>query len=290
MDSGYVTPETVHRASTRHGITVVGPVRDDQRAVERPGFAKEDFHVDWRAETVRCPQGTVSPRWKPTVAGRQAAAVGVVPDAKPPSQKPSTHTAYATADTADSRRPASNTSSPPPAPTSSDSPNTGKTNVDDREAFYTNSSAQIPPTDRKITNSIRNFVPEPIFKNRRQLHPIGGGQQARRPHVVHQGVVRRLAEAAQHVRHPRPDVHPDTVRSNRLIRVRQRVRDRRDLPRKLRKLPVQATHPRLPSRGSAGVKVSTSLALSRRRSRACAPARTPGQGGGDRGLEVRAVW
>ncbi|MEV0734329.1 transposase [Polymorphospora sp. NPDC050346] len=68
LDSGYVTPETVHRASTAHGITIVGPVRQDHRAVERPGFAKEDFHVDWRAETVTCPQGTISPQWKPTVA------------------------------------------------------------------------------------------------------------------------------------------------------------------------------------------------------------------------------
>ncbi|MEU5726371.1 IS1182 family transposase [Micromonospora sp. NPDC047738] len=68
LDSGYVTPETVHRASTAHGITVVGPVRQDPRAVERPGFAKEDFHVDWQAETMTCPQGTVSPRWKPTMA------------------------------------------------------------------------------------------------------------------------------------------------------------------------------------------------------------------------------
>lgn len=68
LDSGYVTPETVYRASTAHGITIVGPVRQDPRAVDRPGFAKEDFHVDWQAETVTCPQGTVSPQWKPTVA------------------------------------------------------------------------------------------------------------------------------------------------------------------------------------------------------------------------------
>src|SRR4051812_1860051 len=32
------------------------------------GRSLEDFHVDWQAETVTCPQGTVSPTWKPTVA------------------------------------------------------------------------------------------------------------------------------------------------------------------------------------------------------------------------------
>lgn len=43
LDSGYVIPETIHRASTAHAITVVGPVRQDPRAVERPGLAKEDW-------------------------------------------------------------------------------------------------------------------------------------------------------------------------------------------------------------------------------------------------------
>jgi hypothetical protein len=68
VDSGYVTPETVHHAATDHAITIVGPVRQDPRAEQRPGFAKEDFHIDWQAETVMCPQGIVSPPWKPTVA------------------------------------------------------------------------------------------------------------------------------------------------------------------------------------------------------------------------------
>ncbi|MCE7007035.1 hypothetical protein LWC34_30015 [Kibdelosporangium philippinense] len=70
VDSGYVTPETVHHAATDHGITIVGPVRQDPRARERPGFAKEDFHIDWQAETVTCPQGIVSPPWKHTMARR----------------------------------------------------------------------------------------------------------------------------------------------------------------------------------------------------------------------------
>jgi hypothetical protein len=68
VDSGYITPETVHRAATDHAITILGPVRQDPRAEERPGFAKEDFQVNWQARTVTCPQGMVSPPWKPTVA------------------------------------------------------------------------------------------------------------------------------------------------------------------------------------------------------------------------------
>ncbi|TWP44020.1 IS1182 family transposase [Lentzea tibetensis] len=71
VDSGYVTPETVHHAAVDHGITIVGPVRQDPRAEERPGFAKDDFHIDWQAETVKCPQGIVSPPWKHTMADRK---------------------------------------------------------------------------------------------------------------------------------------------------------------------------------------------------------------------------
>ena len=60
LDSGYVTPETIHRASADHAITIIGPVRQDPRAVERPGFTKEDLHVNWQTQTVTCPQGTVN--------------------------------------------------------------------------------------------------------------------------------------------------------------------------------------------------------------------------------------
>jgi transposase len=68
LDSGYVTPEAVHRASTDYGIAIVGPVRLDPRATERPGFSREDFHINWEDRTLTCPQGTTSPPWKPTTA------------------------------------------------------------------------------------------------------------------------------------------------------------------------------------------------------------------------------
>ncbi|ROP33591.1 IS1182 family transposase [Couchioplanes caeruleus] len=71
VDSGYVTPEVIHRAAVEHDITVVGPVREDPRAGERPGFAKEDFQVNWQDHTVTCPQGATSPAWKPTLADRK---------------------------------------------------------------------------------------------------------------------------------------------------------------------------------------------------------------------------
>ncbi|WP_157591564.1 transposase [Saccharothrix syringae] len=70
VDTGYLTPRGIHRATTVHGVTMVGPVREDSRAGERPGFAKDDFSIDWEAMTATCPQGIVSPPWKPTLADR----------------------------------------------------------------------------------------------------------------------------------------------------------------------------------------------------------------------------
>ena len=73
VDTGYLTPQAIHHASVVHGIGMVGPVREDPRAKEHPGFTKDDFTIDWKARTVTCPQGVVSPPWKPTVADRHPA-------------------------------------------------------------------------------------------------------------------------------------------------------------------------------------------------------------------------
>lgn len=67
VDGGYVSPDSIHHADQRWGITLFGPVRDDPRAAERPGFAKEDFHIDWDHRTLTCPHGVTSPAWKPTL-------------------------------------------------------------------------------------------------------------------------------------------------------------------------------------------------------------------------------
>jgi len=67
VDGGYTSPDSIHHAAQQWNINLVGPVRVDRRAAERPGFAKEDFHIDWQARTVTCPNGTTSPPWKPTL-------------------------------------------------------------------------------------------------------------------------------------------------------------------------------------------------------------------------------
>ncbi|WP_203217854.1 IS1182 family transposase [Nocardia terpenica] len=71
VDTGYITPQIIHHAATEHAVTIIGPVREDPRAGEHPGFAKEDFLIDWQARTVTCPQGVTSPPWKPTVTDQR---------------------------------------------------------------------------------------------------------------------------------------------------------------------------------------------------------------------------
>lgn len=68
VDTGYVTPQAIHHAATVHSVTIVGPVREDPRADEHPGFSKDAFTIHWQSRTVTCPQGVTSPPWKPTVA------------------------------------------------------------------------------------------------------------------------------------------------------------------------------------------------------------------------------
>ncbi|MEU0870641.1 MULTISPECIES: hypothetical protein [Nocardia] len=55
VDAGYITPQVIHHPATEHAVTVIGPVREDPRASEHPGFTKEDFVIDRQARTRHLP-------------------------------------------------------------------------------------------------------------------------------------------------------------------------------------------------------------------------------------------
>lgn len=77
LDSGYVTPHAIHQADTEHAITIIGPVRENFRAAEKPGFSKHDFRINWDQHTVTCPQGVTSLPFTHTVMdGRPGWSVG----------------------------------------------------------------------------------------------------------------------------------------------------------------------------------------------------------------------
>jgi len=68
VDAGYTTSAAIHAAAEYHGIVLIGPIRADPQAAKHPGFAKADFTIDWETRTMTCPNGVVSPPWKPTTS------------------------------------------------------------------------------------------------------------------------------------------------------------------------------------------------------------------------------
>jgi transposase len=75
LDSGYLSAALVVSEATRHGITLIGPLRADHSAQARAGhgYARADFTIDYATTTVTCPQGKTSASWTPcTQRGKPA--------------------------------------------------------------------------------------------------------------------------------------------------------------------------------------------------------------------------
>ncbi|MEV7116676.1 transposase [Streptomyces anulatus] len=66
VDAGYVSPATILRAFTAYAVGLLGPVRPGSPRLRRPGFDKQDFHIDWDQRTATCPRGVTSPPWNDT--------------------------------------------------------------------------------------------------------------------------------------------------------------------------------------------------------------------------------
>jgi transposase len=66
-DAGYVSAEGLVDAKMVHGLALLGPAQADTswQARARQGFEAACFIVDWETETVTCPQGKISLRWRP---------------------------------------------------------------------------------------------------------------------------------------------------------------------------------------------------------------------------------
>ncbi len=82
VDLAYMSGERIVSAQA-HGIDLVGPVRGDPswQAHEPEGFSAAQFHVDWDAKRVTCPQGKTSSRWHEFTdwRGKPAIQIGFLP-------------------------------------------------------------------------------------------------------------------------------------------------------------------------------------------------------------------
>lgn len=67
VDAGYVDAAELVASQTDHQVDLLGPVRADTswQARTEGAFEQNCFAIDWDAQTVTCPQGAQSRRWRP---------------------------------------------------------------------------------------------------------------------------------------------------------------------------------------------------------------------------------
>jgi transposase len=66
VDTTYGSADLLHTSQANYGVELVCPVHPDMswQAQEKEAFQVVDFHIDWDAQTVTCPQGKISRHWK----------------------------------------------------------------------------------------------------------------------------------------------------------------------------------------------------------------------------------
>jgi transposase len=63
VDMGYLSAVDLHRAQADYGVNLVGFLREDASWQTQTGYDISAFEIDWQAERVTCPEGTVSTSW-----------------------------------------------------------------------------------------------------------------------------------------------------------------------------------------------------------------------------------
>lgn len=68
IDAGYVDANLLVHSKTEYQISLIGPVRPDVswQAQTNQGYDLAHFRIDWKEQTVTCPQGQTTHRWSPT--------------------------------------------------------------------------------------------------------------------------------------------------------------------------------------------------------------------------------
>lgn len=72
VDAGYVRGPNLVASRHDHQVNLVGPIPEDhqRQARAKQGFDGAHFAVDWDAQTVTCPQGRLSQRWRESRTAR----------------------------------------------------------------------------------------------------------------------------------------------------------------------------------------------------------------------------
>jgi transposase len=66
VDGGYTDAELLTSSQEKHGITLIGPIRENRswQAKAKQGFSNTDFKIDWNKKTATCPMLKTSYTWQ----------------------------------------------------------------------------------------------------------------------------------------------------------------------------------------------------------------------------------
>lgn len=78
-DAGYIDADEIVYSRKQHNLRLFGPVSPEGswQAKEKSGYALSDFHIDWQAQKVTCPQGAVSSSWIPEKIAKRSPSIHV---------------------------------------------------------------------------------------------------------------------------------------------------------------------------------------------------------------------
>jgi transposase len=73
LDSGYVNAETLATTQQKYGVQIISPLRQSVswQAKVNQGYDLSQFQIDWDHQTVTCPQGQTTTRWKQKLQKRR---------------------------------------------------------------------------------------------------------------------------------------------------------------------------------------------------------------------------
>lgn len=79
VDTGYLDAKLLLSSQQTYGVDLLGPARTDQKwqARAKQGFAAENFHIDWQAQQVTCPEGKVSMSWSEAIDNQRQEVVKI---------------------------------------------------------------------------------------------------------------------------------------------------------------------------------------------------------------------
>lgn len=76
VDTGYLDAELLATSQQEYGVDLLGPTRRDVKH-KQPGFAAQNFPIDWERQRAPCPEGHTSVSWTPAFDNRNTPVIKI---------------------------------------------------------------------------------------------------------------------------------------------------------------------------------------------------------------------